>query len=381
MYYPIKRLLYAPISGNTTEYYKRSKQVLLFSMLTFATMAGMRFHTGVDHLSYLQDYLYAGRGISWNDNMEPLYVFITKIMAKAGFHYIFYFGLLAFVQVFFVYKSAENRVYLIPYFALLLVLGPYFMDFANGIRQNIVCCVLLFAASKFIVGNKYLIYILCVLLCTTMHSSALILLPFVLLSLYIPVFGNKWVNLTIVMACVILGNSQFWIGGLEYISKVLTFMNFEKYSHDLEIYMEGDMGREVSFGPLRMSALLLNITIIWFYKPMRSYYNNDKYLDLSFFLFFLGVCMYNLFTNAGLLFMRVAMYFTIFTLPMTAYLLHYLRNNTKHSVYVIILLLAMTYSSMNALKYSMISNRTYVEEANLYKFFFMHDESEVKPLM
>ena len=120
-----------------------------FIYLIFGFIAGARYDVGVDHLAYLSDYNLSSF-IDHNDNIEPLFWFFTKFLSGLGFHYFFYFAIIAIVQIGLIYASLKSNKQLIPYVGALVMLGPYFLNWMNGIRQTLVSCLFVYLVSVII---------------------------------------------------------------------------------------------------------------------------------------------------------------------------------------------------------------------------------------
>ena len=123
-------------------------------LLIFAILSGLRYRVGADYLSYAW---YFERLVEWNKidisyvSIEPLFEWITRVIGRfLGLSVEFYFGFLAFVQIFFLYYALRHRKFLYPYIGLVLILGQYYLCWMNGIRQEIVGCVFIFALVLFV---------------------------------------------------------------------------------------------------------------------------------------------------------------------------------------------------------------------------------------
>ena len=341
---------------------------IVTSFVIFCFIAGARYKVGVDHLSYLaeyQNYVRFGSGI--RDTMEPGFVFITKFFSGLGLHFFFYFAFWAFLQIFFVYKSCEDEKYLLPYIALCIMLGPYFLSWMNGIRQCVVACFFVYSV-RFIDRKQLLPFVLGILLASTIHRSALMLLPFFLLA-YRPVaLKNRAFDYGLLVACVLLGASPSWLGLTGQAADVLEMLGYDEYADRYDDMVEMEFTR-IAWGPSRISIFLTDVLIILFYPKMREYYEPSRKLDILFFLFFFGVCLYNLFANTSHIFLRPIEYFTLFRLPLTAYTLFYLKKAHKTKIFIAMCLLLFTYIYFIVYKSTFGQNTAL--QTNLYKFFFM----------
>ena len=114
---------------------------IMLSICLFAFIAGARYETGVDHLSYLQEYLnLQTTGDTRRETFESGFLFVSKLFAQSGVHFFFYFAFWAALQIGFVYYALRNNKYLLPFVGLCIMLGPYYLSWMNGIRQFYLCC-------------------------------------------------------------------------------------------------------------------------------------------------------------------------------------------------------------------------------------------------
>ncbi len=340
---------------------------IVLSILLFGFIAGARYGVGVDHLSYLDIYqrIHDHRSLS-RETLEPGFLFITKLFASSGLHYFFYFAFWGVLQISFVYYALKDRKYLLPYVALAIMLNSgFFLNWMNGIRQCVVSCAFVFLI-QYILDRKPAKYIISLLLMTLIHKSAVLLIPLYLLTYNKLTFDRKYLNLAILMACVVLGMVPSWLNLMTNFADLLSVIGYEGYAERIDL-MVSDNLREMAWGPSRISNLLTGVAIIWYYPRMKAFYKNDKYLSIYFLLFFVGICLYNAFANTSHIFLRPIEYLNIFKLPMIAYLLYYL----KHSNNVMFLIIAvLVFSQIYFEIYKAVARPSFSSEFTLYKFFF-----------
>lgn len=145
---------------------------------------------------------------------------------------------------------------------------------------------------------------------------------------------------------------------------MLALMGYDHYSMTYEDMVAMADYKETAMGPLRMSSLLVDIIIIWFYPKMEDYFKSDNTLYVFFLYFLLGVFTYNLFANTNILFLRPIEYLTIFKLPMIGYTLYYLKKS-KSVFFYLMAFLVFTYAMIDVMKSGLLG----VKEYNLYHFF------------
>lgn len=348
----------------------RNSQIAFIGILaTFGFIVGARYDVGVDHLAYLYSYEYSN-SIGIRDDMEEGFAFITKWMYNAGFHYFFYFALWGILQIGFLYQTLKYKKQLLPYIGLLIMLGPYFLNWMNGIRQTTVACFFVFLISTVVVKKQLILYIFLIYIASKIHNSALLLIPFIFLGYYNIEIKNKWISILVLLACTILGSMPFWTQYLLDLQNILELIGYgDRYGSKFEEMLTGDNFSSFAWGPMRISDYVIDLIILWFYPKMRIYFKDDTRLPIFFLLYFIGVCSYNLFAGTNQIFLRVVIYFTIFKLPMTAYLLYYLRKSRLFFFYITSII-AYMYIYIVVIKASLPSAINTYQHCNLYKFFF-----------
>ena len=336
----------------------------VISILVFAIVAGMRYNTGVDHLSYLNHYMRGG-----DETDEQGFYWITRVFYSLDIHYFFYFAFWAALQLFFIYYGCKYKRELLPFVALSIMLGPYFLNWMNGIRQTLVECFFV-ALIAYYCNNKsvktFIWSIVLIFVASFIHRSAFVLVALLLLAMVNIPLKNKFINIGVVIGSLVLGSTPYWINmNSSGMAEGLALLGYDHYSMVYEDMVEMADFKETAFGPLRLMTFFVDICIIWFYPKIRELYSDDKALNTFFVFFFLGVCAYNLFANTNILFLRPVEYLTIFRLPMTAYLLCYLKRANK-AWFGIVCFFVFTYTLVEVLKSGLLG----VKETNLYHFFF-----------
>ena len=76
-----------------------------FCIFLFCLISGIRWDVGVDHVSYVADYIDMCKGQYYERErgFEPAYLLISQAFAQLGVHYIFYMAFLAFLEIYFIF--------------------------------------------------------------------------------------------------------------------------------------------------------------------------------------------------------------------------------------------------------------------------------------
>lgn len=339
---------------------------IILSILLFSIVAALRYNTGVDHLSYLEDYNFIRQGYPPHHDYEKLFAYFISYFAKSNVHYSIFFGLCAMLQISFTYSFFRDKKELLPYVGLYIMTGPLFLEWMNGIRQSIVCCLFLLMITL-AVNRKFVFYIVIALISSLIHKSALLLIPLYFIS-YLPIkmFYNKWYLLFILVLCIILGVTPFWISEMSNFQLLVEQLGYVDYSENFNNIISSENFRQTSFGPGRILLLTLSLYLIYLSPKVLIYYNN-KAINASFVLFFIGQCLYNLFINTSHILLRPISYFTIFTVVILPATLYYLKRVNQKSRYKILLLLSCSYIIYVVLKAGFVVGS---KSSDLYHFFF-----------
>lgn len=132
-------------------------------------------------LSGMKEYM---TGVNKDKGFSMLSIFIKILI---GENVTLYFMIIATIQL--VIIALVFRKYSTNYvMALFLFVATtdYLSWMHNGVRQ-FMAVVLIFSATKFMLNKKYVPLIICVLLASTMHASALLMIPIILV-----VQGKPW---------------------------------------------------------------------------------------------------------------------------------------------------------------------------------------------
>ena len=350
---------------------------VLCCLLLFAVMSGIRWGVGVDYYSYLNGYeSLQNTGLMQKEHeSEPIWDSVTKFLALHNFHYTFFFGFWAFVQIFFICITFKSRPAVFPYVALFCVLASYYLTMMNGIRQATACCIFIYAA-QFIPKRKLSLFVVFLLLASAIHKSAMIIAPLYLFAYEKTIWNKRWVLFLILGVCVLLGYTPFITRMLDKATLFLDMLNYDSYIDRFDAFSDESRFSNAAWGPSRLSKFLVGVIIISLYPKVSEYFKDD-YVDFAFKLFFIGLCVSNIAINTYYLFLRPFWYFTFFGLPMSAFTVTYLykQGPQKRRLYLILLFLTMVPLYWAVYKgYSNPMNRD-----SIYQFYFDDNKVYLRP--
>ena len=304
---------------------------IVFMLLFFALMFGMRYDVGTDHLGYLFSYIEGSVGEDLR--MEPLFRWISKICYYLNIHPIIYFAIWAFIQITFFLLAFKNERYLFPLLITFLFFNLSFTFWMNGIRQALAMCIWLYSIT-FIVEKKFWHYIIWGIIAFLFHRSALILFVFypllrngkdyfksipLQLILFASVFIIKNVfEVFILQLEPIIEQFKTILGGEDNLYAAYTMDNmFEEFNNEVE-----------GTGLAYMFRILVWVIIILYSRKLKSYYNSKKF-NIIYFFFFFSLLSFYIFPDGIVVLRRPFSYFPVFQTIMLAYFVYYLfRSNS-----------------------------------------------------
>lgn len=337
---------------------------ILLSFFIFSLITGIRWNVGTDFQGYLEIYNDIHKGWKLNRNIEPGFLLITDLFANLNIHYTFYFGFLAFLQLFFFYFAFKDEKYLLPLIGVFIIFGGQYHMWVNGTRQSIAACIFVFSIH-FIVKRQLFKYILTIFFASLFHQSALILLLFY----FIPLknyFKNKLFTTTLLIVSIFIGLTPTWLSYTNIIEQLFILLGYDNYATRLD-FLITENATVMAFGPRRVAQTILYLILIWTFQGYYRKNKNNKIL-LFYNLMILGAIHHNLFANASNIFMRPTYYLTIFTPIITSYLLVDLYNREKKISlkYIMLFMIAISHLVIAIIADADKGSSDYIN----YKFFW-----------
>ena len=333
---------------------------MVLSVLFFALICGVRYRYGADCESYAAGMENIARGTG--RDMEILYVWLTKALYFAGLGRVVYMGTLAAIQGFLMWSAFKTRRFLLPYVGLVLILGPFFGEWNNGIRQIIAGLFFFYAMIRLIDEKKILPYVVLIIAASLFHKSAIVLLAFIPLMKY-DYIPNRYLALGLLAFCLFVGESSLLDQALWYGEQMLAQLGYHNYSGDYEQLM--GRGSSIShFGPRQLTLLATHIMIIWFSPAVYAFNKRDKAFSVCYLMTLVYACSSQLLMSKSYLFSRPLLYLLPFVLMSTAYLLDYLKRGEKQKIFFYIALVVTCSFTVLAA----VANAGAMSETAIYKF-------------
>lgn len=334
---------------------------IMFLILLFCFFCGVRYNVGVDYLAYLNNYIYFQNvGMDFLDK-EPLFEFITRVMAGNGLHFSLYFAFLAFLQIYFVIKSFEKEKEILRYLPLLIILGTSFLYWMNAIRHMIAASIFLYSL-RYVKSKSLFSYLICISVAFLFHKSSIILLPFYFI-LRVDFFRyRKWTFLAIFLSFV-LQKSGVVDPLIQKLSFVLDFLGYSYSYENFDLIMAKT--NERTFGIRSIIIMTIPLVVVLYNNHLRTYFSNTNY-SYYYNLMVIGLIGSIIIIDLPVSFGRVVDFFVFFTVFCSSYLLLYFDIKRDHLMLFTYLLLTCSYLplSLYVLDYNLIN------ESTSFKFFW-----------
>lgn len=334
--------------------------VLLF--LSFAFVFGCRWDVGVDYPHYLYVYLHGG-----GERHEMLFHWVQLLFVDFGFHYAFFFGFWAFLDIVGLFYCVKKYKFLFPFLALMLMLTSLYLSMMNTMRQHAAIAVFLISL-RYIDDKKLFKYCGGILIAFLLHKSAIILIAlYLIFAIRKDWFKNIKLQLLLYSVCFIL---QFYFSTvIEWIEAPFTWLSdsldYDRYNMDMLLddrWSRDKFGRNTGFGVY--ANILRVIPVILYSTKMKAYYKSS-YFEILYSLWFIGVLLSLLF-GSSIILNRIVMYFTHFSPIIYSFFLYYCFRTKKVIDYLVGCIIVLIFI---ALFVNIVTNPISTAQ---YSFFWEH---------
>lgn len=342
----------------------RNKYIIAASFI-FAFVFGIRYGVGRDYPAYLTNYV-SYLKLGYSDSQDEFgFDFLQQLFSYFHFHPTFFFGFIAFLEIFLFYNVFRDKKYLYHSFTLIFILSAAWLAFSSGLRQALAFCFFLLAleyASK----KDFLKYFFWLFIAFSIHKSAAILVVFYPFFLYKKEWFKKpWVELLVYWVSVLFMLSHVFESLLmnldSQIQVIATLLSYDSYLQ--EQYADVLYTRENGIGLGQLVYILLYSVFIVNSKKVKHYFR-DEYFSKAYDLFFIGAVLKCLF-NGSNLFGRVIWYFEYFYLIVGAFTLLYLYQRNKRWYYVTLSLIVLIFVAV-----------LYKGDINFANYYFWWEKSQ-----
>lgn len=321
--------------ANSINYYFKGLRVGHFiSFFILCLFLGLRKDVGLDYKNYVSYY----NQILFYTYLEPSFNLINLFVFNYLNDSLYVFLISGFLALFFIYLYFLQKIHFHNSVFLTLFQLILFLYLINGIRQSISVCIFVYS-TIYLNKNKKIVFIFLILLASTFHYSAFLLLPIVF---FIQISYSRSLYFTVYLASLIS------IGSFSLDS-----------SFSIGLYNFSDYGESI-ISSSRLSIGNLSVIFINFIVLTSSLYHNIFKIDsLNFNLFFIYCVLFNLQMSISLI-NRFSFYFYFFDLFWIFTILNSYRTILSYSSFKIVICLFLLYFSIN-----IFLNFTDIESYNL----------------
>lgn len=310
--------------------FKNMQYSLLVSFTLIFLFLAFRFNFGNDYKAYLEGFIEINKYRSidfFNSGLhfEPGWILLCRLFEPLGFFSLIIF--LSLINCIVYYKLVKRYVpkHLYWFAVFLYVFNTGIMlVHASAIRQSLAIGLFMFAIP-YLIRKDFIRYFAIVFMAYFVHTSAMILVPIALLSLY-HLKINKLFQ--VILAAVFVSLIVFGQLLLPFITKFVS-ANLDRY----EFYHQGS---EIGTG--------LGLLMVFFLLIVTAYYHNKQ--NKSDAVLFKIVMVYLMLAPLGLTILmiaRVGMYFEPVTIVVYPLILYSIENKFNKLVFKSIVILFTLY--------------------------------------
>lgn len=215
--------------------------------------------------------------------------------------------------------------------AFLFIASCNFTWMFNGIRQYLVVSIL-FACTSLILKKKWIQYFVLVLILSTIHQSAIVMIP-----IYFIVNGEPWNKRTIL---VILGVFVCIVFADKVLNVFDSVMQETNYAVGYNEFKKTDDG--VNVFTILIALVPVGLAFL-FRKDLEQKYT--PIMKLSTNMSIMAVCVYivSRLTNSGILVGRMAIYFTTYNLILLPWLVDNIFKDNERRLIKYIMIVCYLY--------------------------------------
>lgn len=306
---------------------------LLWALICYSVIFGLRYGVGADYFGYQEIYTYYQQfGKPLTNGLESGFLFLMKL---CPWSYQLFLGIIAFLQILFLFKGFRHESVVIPYIGYTFMASCTWLIFANALRQELAFSIFI-ASLPFIKSKNWIAYYLVIFLAILIHSSAFLLLLFYPLFCY----KNEWfrnirIQLLLVLISLILLKAEL---SLEVIQLIDVYIQMTPYADYFDMSSERSLAKlssEVSLGIGFYVSLIIIVIQICYSNRVKEFFR-DSIFTIIYNLFFIGVLWKHLFVSSQI-FQRVNFYLWGTSFIVGAYTLFFFYKSSNRKLFMLLL--------------------------------------------
>lgn len=317
---------------------------MLYGFIMVTILSAIHYNYGNDYMSYYELYFQiVNQPFNWTNIMdgvmyrEPGWVILNYVFLYVGGFFMLVAVLSVLQNVFiyrFIKREVEKQWWGLSVFVYLFVTYFYLMSFTM-MRQWFVACVFLGLWSH-IKKGKWILPLIIIFLCSYVHSSAKILLPFAFYG-FLPMRNSKVITLSFVGIIIALWIGGSWINNI--FDQTVALSESERY---VQVYGDQEIkstGRGIGF---MLTIVPLLVGLHYLLNEDRSKEQKKALVLLSLIGFAINP-MNDYFPMIG----RLEVYFSIFQIASVPLIYSFIKKVSLQKVLLLLYIIVISYDYIN----------------------------------
>ena len=260
--------------------YWRSNVTSIILLYTF--IIGCRYLVGLDYEAYLGWYIQLTQTGVYPRDIEFGYEMLNKLLYYLHAHFSFLFIIIAFLQIFFLYKSLQKFPFILPWYIFFFFTTLLMFSSMNIMRQTLAYFIFFYALNEAIEKRFLKVTLLCIF-GFSFHKSMLIVVMLIPL-LGFDWFKNKYIQLGLLFFVTVF-SSRILDFVLQTTAPIISLVGYDYYVENLDYMREITEANTVGAGTSRLLFFVIDLVVILTsdrLKVMFNEYHFYKYYNLYF---------------------------------------------------------------------------------------------------
>lgn len=306
--------------------FEKFKYGLELSFILLAFFMSIRYNFGNDYVGYLDYFKNASLFANFKNSIQSNQFEIGWNLLSFLFRPIGFFGMIIFLTIFeyFVIYKIIKRYVPTEWYGMAVFIFTFnvahMLICASMMRQFLAMCIFLLSVD-FIIQKKWIISIGLVLLASTFHTSAIILLPFCFVGFLKLNLSTKKVVIWFTVYLLVYFLATYVLTDLYY--KIIALEQFEKYQYYLnqEKVVKG-------------SGLGVLFSFIMFFFVLYTHKDQNEEIK-TLFLLYSCAFLFEIFSDFTPIVVRLGYYFSILSIVCYPLILHKIENRmVKYALFL-----------------------------------------------